>query len=135
MPILHFRLTSNDSFVDIPKAISAQSLTFKRAVVVKNVISPAPAVDPYDGSLSVDVAFFNGFEIVTNLTNTSLLVPLDNQARINDKRFDFNFASEDIRNSFKCRVFTSDTVTPAPFGAAGEVEYIDLYFQYFNYDQ
>jgi hypothetical protein len=133
MPLLHIRISNNDEYINIPKAISAQALTFKRAVIVKDVISPAPP-DPYAGALSIEVAFFAGYEIVSNQTRNSLLVPLDNQARINDRRFEFNFASESIRNSFKVKTFNSDTVTPAPFGGAGQVLYVDLYFQYFSYD-
>jgi hypothetical protein len=130
MPLLHFRITSNNQTINIDKSLHAQNFTFKRACVIKN----DNTTTDYGGGCAVKIDFLqSGTEIVSNLPADKLYIPFANASSVSDIRFDLNFSTEDIRRSFQTNVFFYNNLNQPvfdPLGVVGEISYIDLYFEF-----
>ena len=128
-PILHLRISSNDQNIDLPKELLAQKLTFIRANIYKDTTTGAD----YQGSVFVDLDFFNGFEVTTNLNDNFLIIPVSDSIDLQTDQFSQEFNSEDIRASFNVKTYYRDSqgnYLLAPMGSgSGVIKYIDLYFQ------
>ena len=132
-PILHLRISSNDQNIDLPKELLAQKLTFIRANIYKDTTNGAD----YQGSVFVDLDFFNGFEVNSNLSDNFLIVPIKKAEEIQTYQFEQEFNAEAVKQSFNCKVFyydpTSGSFIKAPFkegtSVAGRIIHMDLFFQ------
>jgi hypothetical protein len=131
MPVLHFRISSAQENIKLSRSLHAQNFTLRRAVVVKDASIPNPTDIPYDGGCCVEVSFFTGFEVLSNMNSNDILIPFDSTKEMNDPRFTLNFSSEEIRPSFSVSVFTYTKEHKCPFGAGpGEIKFIDLFFEF-----
>lgn len=135
--MLHFRIFKNNQVIDLPKELHSQQFIFKRAIVVKN---KSDTTD-YKGGLTVNLDFLSGgLEIMSNVSDNELMIPFINAAEVADIRFDMNLSAEDISRSFKTSVQYYNRSGPPVFdfnGVAGELKYIDMFFQFnslFNYN-
>ena len=134
MPILHFRLKSNDESINIGRPLHAQQFTLRRAVVVLQ----STGATSFDGGVRVDVSFFNGFEILSNEVQNLLYIPFDTTATVIDKRFEFSFNAEDVQDAFQVRTRNMGSNAAADFDSATGIKYIDLFFEFtelYNYLQ
>ena len=132
MPILHIRITENEQIINLDSGIYSQNFTFKRAVIIKDV---GTSTYDYRGGVTVNLDFLaGGTEIKSNINTDEISIPFDDSNKISDIRYDLNFSTEDVSRSFLVKVFNYDKQgDPPPFditGTAGEIKYIDLYFQY-----
>ena len=133
MPILHLRISQNDQNIDLPKELLAQKLTFIRANIYKDTNAGAD----YQGSVFVDLDFFNGFEVNSNLSDNFLIVPIKKAEEIQTYQFEQEFNAEAVKQSFNCKVFYFDPANSkfilAPFSESGSTNgriiYMDLFFQ------
>jgi len=133
MGILHIRLDSNKTKINLSKEIHAQDLKLVRSIVVKNVT----AAGNYDGAIMVNLnKVFSGFEIISSTNLNSLMIPVNSTINttgvLSTDTVDFNqdLESEFIRQEFFVDVFNYDGVTRATFGTgAGEIQSVDLFFQ------
>ena len=135
MAILHVRIKKSDENITLSKEILAQKLTLIRATIYKDI---AAGGQDYNGSVFIDLDFFNGFEVTTNLNDNFLILPVAYDGEIQTRQMDQEFQGEDIKSSFNVKVFYEDNsgnVTKAPMksdAAAtddGKIIWIDLYFQ------
>lgn len=135
MAILHIRIKDSDENITLSKEILAQKLTLVRATIYKNTTVGG---QDYNGSVFIDLDFFNGFEVTTNLNDNFLILPVSYDGEIQTRQMDQEFQGEDIKSSFNVKVFYEDTlgnITKAPMksdAAAtddGKIIWIDLYFQ------
>lgn len=135
MAILHIRIKDSDENITLSKEILAQKLTLVRATIYKDTTVGG---QDYNGSVFIDLDFFNGFEVTTNLNDNFLILPIAYDGEIQTRQMDQEFQGEDIKSSFNVKVFYEDTlgnVTKAPMksdAAAsddGKIIWIDLYFQ------
>lgn len=134
MPILHFRVTSNDDVINIGRPLHAQQFTFKRAIV--NLVGTGATA--YEGGVRVDVSFFNGYEVLSNEVQNLLYVPFNTDTTLTDSRFEFSFNAEDVQESFRVRTRNFGDNLPASFGGTQGVKSIDLFFEFtelYNYQQ
>ena len=133
MGILHLRLDSNKTKINLSKEIHAQDLTFIRSIVVKNVVTSGN----YDGAIMVNLnKVFSGFEIISSTNLNSLMIPINSTINttgvLSTDTVDFNqdLESEYIRQEFYVDVFNYDGVTRADFGSSdGQIKSVDLFFQ------
>ena len=133
MGILHLRLDSNKTKINLSKEIHAQDLKLVRSIVVKNVT----AAGNYDGAIMVNLnKVFSGFEIISSTNLNSLMIPVNSTINtsgvLSTDTVDFNqdLESEFIRQEFFVDVFNYDGVTRATFGTgAGQIQSVDLFFQ------
>ena len=133
MGVLHIRLDSNKTKINLSKEIHAQDLKLVRSIVVKNVT----AAGNYDGAIMVNLnKVFSGFEIISSTNLNSLMIPVNSTINttgvLSTDTVDFNqdLESEFIRQEFFVDVFNYDGVTRATFGTgAGEIQSVDLFFQ------
>jgi hypothetical protein len=135
MAILHIRIKDSDENITLSKEILAQKLTLVRATIYKDTTTGG---QDYNGSVFIDLDFFNGFEVTTNLNDNFLILPIAYDGEIQTRQMDQEFQGEDIKSSFNVKVYYEDTlgnVTKAPMksdAAAtddGKIIWIDLYFQ------
>lgn len=135
MAILHVRIKKSDENITLSKEILAQKLTLIRATIYKD--TQAGGQD-YNGSVFIDLDFFNGFEVTTNLNDNFLILPIAYDGEIQTRQMDQEFQGEDIKSSFNVKVFYEDNsgnIVKAPMksdAAAtddGKIIWIDLYFQ------
>ena len=135
MAILHIRIKESDENITLSKEILAQKLTLVRATIYKNTTAGG---QNYNGSVFIDLDFFNGFEVTTNLNDNFLILPVSYDGEIQTRQMDQEFQGEDIKSSFNVKVFYEDAsgnVAKAPMksdAAAtddGKIIWIDLYFQ------
>ena len=134
MPVLHLSITSNNQNISLPKELIAQKLTFVRANIYKDIASGGA---DYQGRVFVDLDFFNGFEVNSNLNDNFLIVPIKSAEEVQTYQMDQTFTAEDVKQSFNCKVYYFDPATndfkPAPFketgNATGRIIYMDLFFQ------
>lgn len=140
MAILHIRIRKADQNINLPKSIHAQKLTFIRATINKD--TTANPTYTYNGTLFFDIDFFNGFEMISNLNDNYIMVPIDNDVSTQTLQFEQEFSSEEVKASFNVKVFeynkASNTAgyTKAVFkddiasgGTLGSINYVDLFFQ------
>jgi hypothetical protein len=130
MGILHLRINKANQNIDLPKEFRAQKLIFLRSIIVKDVAAGAT----YGGTIMVDLDFFNGFEMTSNTNDNFLIIPIKKAEEVQTQIFDQEFNSEDIKQSFNVKVYTSDGKTAAGFAGdggsdAGKITYLDLFFQ------
>ena len=135
MGILHLRIRKSDENITISKELLAQKLILIRATIYKD--TQAGGQD-YNGSVFLDLDFFNGFEVTTNLNDNFLILPVAYDGEIQTRQMDQEFQGEDIKSSFNVKVFYEDNsgnVTKAPMKSDasasddGKIIWIDLYFQ------
>lgn len=135
MGILHIRIRKSDENITISKELLAQKLILIRATIYKD--TQAGGQD-YNGSVFLDLDFFNGFEVTTNLNDNFLILPVAYDGEIQTRQMDQEFQGEDIKSSFNVKVFYEDNsgnVTKAPMKSDasasddGKIIWIDLYFQ------
>src|SRR5210317_1535502 len=107
MGILHLRITKNNQNIDLPKEFKAQKLIFLRSIIVKDVNAGAT----FDGTIMVDLDFFNGFEMTSNTNDNFLIIPIKQAEEVQTQIFDQEFNSEDIKQSFNVKVYKSDGKT------------------------
>lgn len=126
MPILHLRITENEQTIKLPLDLTAQKLVFKRAVIHKN------GTQSLGGTLLIDLPFINSFEMVSNLTDRHLVLPIDESNDLMDIRFDLNLNGEHIHQHFKVIVNKDDFSSKPTFHASdsNSLRFIDLYFEY-----
>lgn len=129
MGLLILRITKNNENISISKEIKAQKLTLVRTSIYKDT----NAGTSYNGAVFIDLDFFNGFEVTTNLYDNLITLPVSDSIDLQTDQFAQEFTSEDIRPSFNVKTYYKNNfgaLTPAPMGAiAGEIKFIDLYFQ------
>jgi hypothetical protein len=135
MPILHFRITSATQTINITRPLHSQNFTFRRAVIVKTDALDMAAT--YKGGCAVQLSFLQGDEFVSNQNTNQLVIPFDYTKEVNDVRFEFPLASEDVRSAFTCNVKNYDRSADAVVGVPpvgptpqGTIRYIDLYFSF-----
>ena len=135
MAILHIRIKDSDENITLSKEILAQKLTLIRATIYKDTTAGG---QDYNGSVFVDLDFFNGFEVTTNLNDNFLILPISYSEQIQTRQMDQEFQGEDIKSSFNVKVFYEDAqgeIQKAPMKSdaslsdAGKIIWIDLYFQ------
>jgi len=126
MPVLHLRLTSNNQTINLPKPIHAQNIQFIRGTIIKDTTSGTT----YDGCAMVNLDnLFNGYEIISNTNLNSLMLPFSDSQDVTTIQFIQDYDAEEIKQSFKVKVFKYDGTTALPMGSgAGQVKSIDLYF-------
>ena len=131
MPVLHFRIKNAKENIKLSRSLHAQNFTLRRAVVVKDASIHNPVDTPYNGGMCVEVSFFTGFEVLSNMNSNDILIPFDSSKEMNDPRFTLNFSSEEISASFSVSVSTYDKGFECPFGeGAGEIKFVDLFFEF-----
>ena len=144
MPVLHMRIQKANENINLSRSLHAQSFVFKRAVVVLNPSTAAGTIQNLDGGVTIQLSFFTGFELLSNLSSNNIYLPftppkLDTTVTSNtgnydifDIRYDLQFNTEDIKNSFNASVYHYDSGSQQPtFGTtAGTIKYIDLYFEF-----
>jgi hypothetical protein len=146
MPVLHMRILKENDNINLSRSLHAQSFVFKRAVVVMNPSTTAQTIQNLDGGLTIQLSFFTGFELLSNLSANNIYLPfsppkLDSNVTANtgnydifDIRYSLQFDAEDVKNSFNAKVYHYDSGSEQPtFGTtAGTIKYIDLYFEFDN---
>ena len=146
MPVLHIRITKENDYINLSRSLHAQSFVFKRAVVVMNPSTTAGTIQNLDGGVTIQLSFFTGFELLSNLSSNNIYLPFSppkidtvdppntGNYDIFDIRYDLQFDAEDVKNSFNAKVFHYDSGSEQPsFGtSAGTIKYIDLYFEFDN---
>ena len=146
MPVLHLRIKEANENINLSRSLHAQSFVFKRAVVVMNPSTQPNQIQNLDGGVTIQLSFFTGFELLSNLSSNNIYLPfsppkIDSNVTPNtgnydvyDIRYDLQFDAEDVKNSFNAKVFHYDSGKDKPtFGsAAGNIKYIDLYFEFDN---
>ena len=135
MGILLIRVRKSNENITISKEILAQKLTFIRATIYKDTTTGG--VD-YNGSVFLDLDFFNGFEVTTNLNDNFLILPVSYADEIQTRQMNQEFNGEDIKSSFNVKVYYEDNngdIVLAPMKSdasatdTGKIIWIDLYFQ------
>lgn len=141
MPLLHLRLTpreegSNVCDIHLPHEIRTQVLRYKKSVV-RYVGDEAVGTDQdADGDprdlqedmIFIDLPFFTGFEITSNVGGGGLLPvvlpdpirqePTTNNApprHIVESEYHINLKAENIPQKFEVRTFGNDGITPKKF--------------------
>jgi hypothetical protein len=143
MAILHFRILKNTQSIVLTKAVKAQNLIFKRAVITQHNNGQNPNLD---GGIVIHCSFIQGFEIISNTDNdikidaNDLIIPMDITKSQHDVRFDLQISNEDIRQAFTVDVkdFTNTNLISFDPVQVGAIKYIDLYFEYsilFDYQE
>jgi hypothetical protein len=132
MPILHIRITKNEEIINLDSGIYSQNFTFKRAVIIKDT---GTSTYDYRGGVTISLDFLQGgTEFKSNINTDEISIPFDDSNKISDVRWDLNMSTEDVSRSFLVKVFNYDKQGALPpfdvAGTAGEIKYIDLYFQY-----
>lgn len=130
MPILHVRINKQDQNIDLSRSVHAQDFILRRAVIVR-----ANDTVDYGGGLAIELGFLKGVEFLSNISENQILTVMKPTELVVDNRYEFTFTSENIQNSFATRVYNYDGVTPVAFdatGAGGEIQLIDLFFEYFE---
>jgi hypothetical protein len=161
MPILHFRLSSKtqhsdgaESYfhdVNVTRNLHGQNFTFRRAIVSYAAKQGGIAGWGRNAGLILDCGegFFRGEEVLSNFSSNDLCIPmppLDMSAIggtetmvTSDVRFEFDFNSEDIRESFKVKLWDWNKranvqlkAFPATTGTLtdGDIYYVDLFFSF-----
>ena len=133
MGILHLRLDSNKTKINLSKEIHAQDLKLVRSIVVKDV----QTAGSYSGAIMVNLnKVFSGFEIISSTNLNSLMIPINSTINttgvLSVDTVDFNqdLESEFIRQEFFVDVYNYDGTTRATFGTgSGEIQSVDLFFQ------
>ena len=129
MGLLIIRITKNNEIVKISKELKAQKLTLVRTSIFKNTT----AGQTYNGTIFVDLEFFKGFEVTSNLYDNLLTLPVSDSIDLQTDQFAQEFSSEDIKTSFFVKTYYKNNfgaLTPLVLGAAaGQIKFIDLYFQ------
>ena len=129
MGLLIIRITKNNENINIAKEIKAQKLTLVRTSIYKDTT----AGQTYNGTIFVDLDFFKGFEVTSNLYDNLITLPVSDSIDLQTDQFAQEFSSEDIKTSFFVKTYYKNNfgaLTPAPLGAAaGQIKFIDLYFQ------
>jgi len=168
MPLLHLKLTprvegGNECEVDLQHEIRSQVFRYKKSLI--SVIPDESGSADHDGDGSntdmfpegcvmIDLPFFTGFEITSNVGAGGLLPVCctakpgqyssssSSEARRADMESDYhiNLKAEIIPPQFVVKVFKSDGITPQPMtlktlggqtdGETGHVRQIDLFFEY-----
>lgn len=139
MGLLVIRISNKNENISISKEIFAQKLVLIRTSIYKD----ATAGISYNGSVFVDLDFFNGFEVTTNLNDNFLNLPVSDSIDLQTEQYAQEFNSEDIRAGFNVKTYYLDNngkyeLAPIGGGSAGEIKYIDLFFQVssqFDYNQ
>jgi hypothetical protein len=135
MAIFHIRIKKSNENITISKEILAQKLTLIRATIYKDTQTGGT---DYNGSVFVDLDFFNGFEVTTNLNDNFLILPVSYADEIQTRQMDQEFNGEDVKSSFNVKVFYEDNnnnIVLAPMKSdpsatdTGKIIWIDLYFQ------
>ena len=135
MGILLIRVRKSNENITISKEILAQKLTFIRATIYKDTTTGGT---DYNGSVFVDLDFFNGFEVTTNLNDNFLILPVSYADEIQTRQMNQEFNGEDIKSSFNVKVYYEDNngdIVLAPMKSdasatdTGKIIWIDLYFQ------
>ncbi len=168
MPLLHLQLLpiaegSNVCEVILPHEIRSQVFKYKKSLITvipdENTSADADADgDNNDmfpaGCVMVDLPFFTGYEITSNVGGGGLLPVVCKaeagqysasstlEVRRSDMEADYhiNLKAEEIPSKFRCSVLKADGRTPQPFtlktlgsqsvGETGFVRQIDLFFEY-----
>ena len=135
MGILLIRVRKSNENITISKEILAQKLTFIRATIYKDTTTGGT---DYNGSVFLDLDFFNGFEVTTNLNDNFLILQVSYADEIQTRQMNQEFNGEDIKSSFNVKVYYEDNngdIVLAPMKSdasatdTGKIIWIDLYFQ------
>ena len=129
MPILHLRLTKNDQNIVLSREIKAQQLTLVRSTITKDTTTGGAT---NNGSLFIEIPWFNGFEYITNLNDNYLVSPIDDTLEFQTYQLSQSFFSEDVKSAFniKIRKYDGTNYTHVVFGSgSGHIKFLDLFFQ------
>ena len=172
MPLLHLKLTpivegGNECEVNLAHEIRSQVFRYKKSLI--SVIPDENVAADHDGDsdnldqfpqgcIMIDLPFFTGFEITSNVGAGGLL-PVCVKGRdswlgstgLTQQRADFesdyhiNLKAEVIPAKFRVKVLKADGITPQPMtlktrGAqtdaeTGHVRQVDLFFEYESNNQ
>ena len=129
MPVLHFRITSNEENIDISRQIHSQNFTWVRAIVQS--VPSASGTKPLNGGLNIECGFLQGYEMTSNVAGNRLLIGMDEDKCMNAGQYVQNFNAEDIKNRFHVSVFDFTNTSHATFGTGpGELTSVDLFFEF-----
>ena len=168
MPLLHFQLLpiaegSNICEVSLPHEVRSQILKYKKSLI--SCIPDENQLQDGDGDgdnsdmfpagcVMVDLPFFTGYEITSNVGGGGLLpvvckaeagqysASFSSEARRADMEADYhiNLKAEEIPSKFRCKVLKADGRTKQPMTLktlgsqsdteTGFVRQIDLFFEY-----
>ena len=130
MPILHVRISKQNQNIDLSRSVHAQDFILRRVVIVR----ANDSVD-YAGGVAIELGFLKGVEFLSNFSENQILTIMNPAELIVGNRYEFTLTSKNIQKSFPTRVYKYDGVTPVVFdatGAAGKIQLIDLFFEYFE---
>lgn len=166
MPLLHLRLEptaegSNVCDIHLPHEIRTQVMKYKKSVVRyvgdetvgTDQDGDGDARDLQETMIFVDLPFFTGYEITSNVGGGGLLPvhlpdPIQQQPTTNndpprhiaESDYHINLKAESLPQKFQVRTFGNDGITPKPFtlkslGTQTNAEnnhlvQVDLYFEY-----
>jgi hypothetical protein len=169
MPLLHLKLLpiaegSNECEINLPHEIRSQVFKYKKSLISvipdENVAADADGdSDNLDlfpqGCVMVDLPFFTGYEITSNVGGGGLLpiccgnggrgswmgsTSLTQRRTDMESEYHINLKAEEIPSTFRCRILKADGLTPQPMTLktlggqtdteTGFVRQIDLFFEY-----
>lgn len=160
MAILHYRLTSANQNIVLSSGIDAQSFIFRRAII--HLYQPAAGIpantDRNGGGVVIKPSHFSGFEVVSDQTGgvNDIMIGFQGDKVTQTIYHDMEFDSEQITRGFQVqtkklgnaaapnalvdaefapRDATTGVITAAT-ALAGEIDYIDVFFQFeslYNY--
>lgn len=159
MAILHYRLTSANQNIVLSSGIDAQSFIFRRAII--HLYQPAGGIpagtDLNNGGVVIKPSHFSGFEVVSDQTGgvNDIMIGFEGDKVTQTIYHDMEFDSESITRGFQVQTrmlndpanpsalkdadfAPRDPVTGVITGAAvaGQIDYIDVFFQFeslYNY--
>ena len=158
MPILHYKITSQNQSIVLNTQISARSFIFRRAMVMAkpreiaygttDAVRLEPSFPANQGGYVVQPSYLSGFEITSGggVNSNDLLIPCDSDKWINDVMFQMEFDSEDVNRAFTVETLNYDKTAPAKFfndledgepDVEGVIRSIDVFFEYaqnYNYE-
>jgi len=146
MPILHYKLKSNDENVNLNNEIHAQSFILRRIMIQQIPITGGNTVN--NGGLCCSPSHMSGLELVSgdNSNSNDILIAYDENIGSHSIFYDQEFDSETVPRSFNVKTFKFDKSSLAEFvpeGAdpsthPGKIISVDLFFQFaslYNYEQ
>lgn len=165
MAILHYRVKRADDSIVLNNSIDSQSFIFRRAIVKLYRVAGNPptaiptGTDLNNGGVVVKPSHFSGFEIVSDQNQglNDIMLAFEGDKPIHNIYYDMEFDSEAIQRGFTVKVhqLTEGTngvkvdavfaprdtdgniiTTGANQAVAGQIEFIDLFFQFeslYNY--
>ena len=159
MPILHYKLTSNNETINLPSEIHSQSFLLRR-IMVQMVPLTGTNVTLNNGGCVCQPTHLSGLEIISGNSSNSndILVAYDENIATHNIYYDMEFDSESVPRGFQVKTFkfnynqslgiagydplakfiTKPTpAVPSPARVDGEIISVDLFFQFsslYNYE-